>query len=474
MRPLLACLLALAWLNHSLAQAPLPAPAPRPEGWSCGAYPCADDLEGWQRRVRLSPGYALDYVGRFPGQVQQLTLGPQGALYATVWERGTAQGAVYSLGEDGKARSLTPALQAPYGLTYDSASQALYISARRTPEGGGSLLRLWPDGRLEALREDLPCCQWPILGNQPNGLALGADGGLYVGVGALTDRAESPNPRVQSYAAIGELEAAILRYDLETGELRVVASGIRNPTDIAFGPAGQAYALDSGLLSGPGDRLLAWTEGGFYGWPYWGGRGCDDCPPNLSRQNPLPDLVTFPPYSLPRGLVVYQGDSFPPMLRGTLFVALWNGTDQPSRLVWIDPQDPRLLNPTPEQPYEPVDFVVGLGRISDVIEDVQGGLLLADSVYGHIWRVRYDEDAGGFSQPSPTSSPTGDESATPFNPLAPLSSAHDRRAGALPGRATPFNPLAPLSSPTPGAQASPTQAALPTFAPFVTNTPTSP
>jgi hypothetical protein len=37
--------------------------------------------------------------------------------------------------------------------------------------------------------------------------------------------------------------------------------------------------------------------------------------------------------------------------------------------------------------------VTGLVRPIDVIQDADGALVVADSIYGHIWRIRYTGDA---------------------------------------------------------------------------------
>lgn len=375
----------------ALAQGALLPATPMPDvGWSCGAYPCVDDLDAWNQRLSVSAGYAFAYRGRFSeGQVQQMVLGPEGAIYATVWRDGVPNGAVYALDADGSTRRVSGDFIAPLGLAFAPDYSALYLSARTTPEQGGTLARILPDGSHEIIRADLPCCLMAGTGNQVNGLAFGADGALYVGVGSLTDRAESPNPRARAYSDIGTLEAAVLRVDVTTGELTPFASGLRNPYDLSFDSTGQAYASDQGLLTGQGDRVLALEQGAFYGFPYWRLRGCEECPPDLSRTPTTPDLFTLAPYSLPRGILAYTGTQFPANLRDTLFVALWDGTYAPSQVVWIDPRDPRLLVNNPEAPYEPVPFLTGLPRITDIVQASDGSLLVADSVYGMVWQVVY-------------------------------------------------------------------------------------
>src|SRR5262249_33761522 len=135
-----------------------------------------------------------------------------------------------------------------------------------------------------------------------------------------------------------------------------------------------------------GDRVVAVTPGAHYGWPYWRNRGCADCPLSRADLTIAPDLVTFPNFSLPRGLVAYTGSQFPAHYFGSLFVALWNGTPDAQRIVSIDPHDPRLGSPD----YTPEPFMTGLIRPVDVTLAPDGSLVVADFIYGHVWRVRYN------------------------------------------------------------------------------------
>jgi glucose/arabinose dehydrogenase len=367
-------------------------------GWSCGDYPCEDDLLGWQARIRVSEGFALAYVGRFNGQVQQIALDNAGRLYATVLENGTRNGAVYRMNDDGTSTRLTSTLISPLGLAFQPGTDVLYVTARTTPLQGGALWRVLSDGQMELVRDDLPCCYMEI-DNQPNGLLFGADGYLYVGVGSLTDRAESPNPRVQAYATLVPYEASILRVHPHTGELDVFATGIRNPYDIAQDSTGRFYATDTGTVAGIGDRLLSVVEGGNYGFPYYRGRGCEDCPIQLSGTVSAPDVLTFAPYTLPQGLVAYTGAQFPANMRDTLFVALWHQ----GVVLWVDPNDPQ---------GQGVPFVTGLLRPSDVVVDVDGTLLIADWLYGQVWRVLHSATEG-FLTPTPTPVPNLFVTSTP-------------------------------------------------------------
>jgi Glucose/sorbosone dehydrogenases len=180
----------------------------------------------------------------------------------------------------------------------------------------------------------------------------------------------------------------VLRVQPHTGEVSVYAAGVRNPYDLAFDAAGQLYATDQGLVSGIGDRLLAVEAGAHYGWPFWRERGCAECPLRPGGLAVAPDLLRFPPYTIPRGLTVYTGTQFPVNLFGSLFVALWNGVDGGQRVVRVDPAS--VPQPDENQPYPPAEpFITGLIRPIDVTVAPDGALVVADYIYGHVWRVRY-------------------------------------------------------------------------------------
>jgi len=165
----------------------------------------------------------------------------------------------------------------------------------------------------------------------------------------------------------------------------VYASGVRNGYDVTFTSDGVGYATDNGLLTGQGDRIIQMVTGGaHYGWPFWRSRECGDCPPtpNLDFQ---PDFVHFADYTLPRGLVAYSATQFPANYFDTLFVALWNGRDGAQRIVNIDPRNPNVSY----QGFVATPFVTGLIRPVDVVVAPDGSLVIADFIYGNVWRVRY-------------------------------------------------------------------------------------
>lgn len=353
------------------------------DGWTCGDFPCEDDIGGFLQRIQAPQGYRVEAYGRFPGQVMQIVVGPDERLYATVLEHGTRSGAVYALAQGGAAERYSGDFVSPVGLAFQPGTDVLYVSGRVTLERGGGLWRVSPGGGTpEPVITDLPCCFMEI-DNQPNGIIFGPDGYLYMGIGALTDHAEPSDPARMRNEPIQPYEAAILRIQPHTGEIEVYAEGLRNPYDLTFTSDGQFYATDSGLLTGQGDRLLAVNQGAHLGWPYWNGRGCEGCPPTPPRLEITPDLYAFPPYTLPRGIVAYTGTSFPRNHFDTLFVALWNGIEGGQQIVRIDPQEI-------DDDYQPEPFVTGLIRPIDVALAPDGSLLVADYVYGHIWRVRYE------------------------------------------------------------------------------------
>jgi glucose/arabinose dehydrogenase len=238
-----------------------------PEGWACADFPCADDVEAMLQRIRVPQGYTVEHVGRFPGQPQQITYGPDRRLYATILENGTRSGAVYVMNPDGTSERYSGTLIAPLGLAFQPGTSDLYVSSRlelgadaNATGTNGGLWKIDSSGSQELIIDDLPCC-FQIVGGQPAGMVFGPDGYLYLAVGALTDHGEPANPMVQSIANFHPLEASILRIQPHTGETEIFAQGLREPFDLTFDSTGQFYATDSGTLEGPVDRILAVNEG---------------------------------------------------------------------------------------------------------------------------------------------------------------------------------------------------------------------
>jgi glucose/arabinose dehydrogenase len=224
-----------------------------------------------------------------------------------------------------------------------------------------------------------------------------------MGVGSLTDHGEAPEGSREAFVTPQPHEAAILRIQPHTRAIEVYANGIRNPYDLAFGANGSLYATDNGLLTGEGDRLLHVERGAHYGFPHWRARGCEECVFTPGTLTVAGDLWTFPPFTLPRGVTVYTGNQFPVNIFHSVFVTLWNGVEGAQRVIRVDPRNipagvnlpdvgstvPPWATITPEPPPEPEAFVTGLIRPIDVVIAPDGALVVADFVYGNVWRVRY-------------------------------------------------------------------------------------
>ena len=235
-----------------------------------------------------------------------------------------------------------------------------------------------------------------VQGHQNRPLAIDPkSGALFVGVGSSGNLGIEPEPK-----------ATIQSFDANGGAQKTFASGMRNPTALAFQPeTGELYALvqeRDGLGDGlPADFLTRVQEGGFYGWPYaYLGKhpqpGFADRAPEKVSATITPDLL-FEAHSSALDLVFYDGEQFPPEYKGSAFVALkgsWNSS-QPTgyKVVRVPFKDGR-----PEGYYE--NFATGFwasgeqraevwGRPAALAVAKDGSLLVADDTGGTIWRISY-------------------------------------------------------------------------------------
>jgi len=240
-----------------------------------------------------------------------LAAAPDGTLYAAR----PLYGQVLALTDENgdglleTAQIAIEGLTTPNGLAY--FDDALYIS------GGANIYR-FADGELEILAEDVPSGG----GFWTGGLTIGADERIYVATGAACDFCPPDDL----------LRGAILSYALDGSDRQVIATGLRQPTDLAFRD-GELWTVDTArdaLFDTPDlDELNRVTTGANFGFPYC--IGMDNQPDTLDgdfdcTQATAP-AMTFPTHSTPLGMALYDSDTFP-HVQGNLLIALGGSSNQ--------------------------------------------------------------------------------------------------------------------------------------------------
>ncbi|MDM0012228.1 sorbosone dehydrogenase family protein [Variovorax sp. J22P168] len=217
---------------------------------------------------------------------------------------------------------------------------------------------------------------------------------LYVTVGSNSNVGENGLEAEEGRAAIWEV-------DVKSGEKRLFASGLRNPTAAAWEPdtnvlwtvVNERDELGSDLVP---DYLTSVRDGAFYGWPWsYYGAYVD------ARVNPQrPDLVAkavVPDYALgshraPLGVAFSSPRGMPPEFANGAFIGehgSWNRKPLAGYKVVFVP----FIGGRPSG--TPVDFLTGFldadekaqGRPVGVALDRSGALLVADDVGNAVWRV---------------------------------------------------------------------------------------
>lgn len=241
----------------------------------------------------------------------------------------------------------------------------------------------------------------PINHHWTKSLVASPDGSkLYAGVGSNSNVAENG-------IDAEERRAAILEIDRATGQVQVLANGLRNPVGMDWEPQSGKLWVAVNERDELGDDLVpdymtAVQPGGFYGWPYsYFGDHLDD-----RVDPPRPDLVAkaiVPDYALGAhtaslGLAFYDGEALPERYRGGAFVGQhgsWNRSEPVGyKVIFVPFADGRPSG-------KPEDVLTGFldedgqarGRPVGLAVDARGGLLVADDVGNVIWRVSATRDA---------------------------------------------------------------------------------
>jgi len=254
-------------------------------------------------------------------------------------------------------------LRTPLGLTWQD--QTLFVSEQ------GRLTRFRLQGTAltgrHAVVRGLPFGE-----HQQDNVVLGSDGRLYLGSGSTCDVCRERNRR----------SATVLSLRPDGSDLRVVASGMRNPFGLAFQPGtGRLYASVNGqdklgtpTRPEPAEMVVVVRQGAFYGWPR--------CWPSFQKRRlagrcsgVTPPAAYLEPHSSADGLAFW---------RGNLFVALWGQylSAQHGRTVM------RIRLGPGGRATRVTKFASGFDHPLALVVDRSGALLVADWGRGVIYRIQ--------------------------------------------------------------------------------------
>jgi putative membrane-bound dehydrogenase-like protein len=234
----------------------------------------------------------------------------QGRLLVT-----STDGNVYLLTDtdkDGRADQQTifaDGLDLPLGITVHQPSGDVYVSYK-----GVLMVLTDPDQDGTADSRQILVSDLPSTGRHQNdNLKFGPDGWLYMGQGSTCDACEEVDPR----------SASILRFNIESGESEIYASGMRNPYDLAFHPlTGELFATDNGRddlgMEIPHEELNQIVKSGDYGFP-----NCWDAQDTPECADTIPAVAFFKPHSSANGLDFNHGSNFPEEYRNNAFVGIF-------------------------------------------------------------------------------------------------------------------------------------------------------
>lgn len=374
----------------------------------------------------LPEGFCATLVASQLGPVRQLSVAPNGDLYAALsGEPGDNTGGVLAFRDkDGDGKPDQRASFGPGGgndvkLHNGYVYFALNDRVVRYRLGEGELE---PTGKEEPVVAGLPRDG----GHQAKSLAFGAGDAMYVNIGSKTNSCQKTDrlPASPGHDPCTELEqrAGIWRFSADRpgqqfADGKRFATGLRNAMALAIQPGTQSlFAAVHGRdqlsdnwgfsnevnANNPAEELVRVESGGDYGWPYcyysnqyrkkvlapeYGGDG-EKVGRCTSAANPV---LAFPGHWAPMALAFYTSDAFGAKYKGGLFAAFhgsWNRAPLPQegyRVVFVP-----FANGRPTGEYS--TFATEKSgptslRASGVAAAPDGSLYISADQNGKIWRV---------------------------------------------------------------------------------------
>ena len=340
-------------------------------------------------KLRVPAGFSVTYFAKDVPGVRFMTVGPDGAVYASQPDKGLVI-RLADANKDGVADAtiiVASGLNRPHGLTFHKG--LLYVantdgvvrvplSASMVANGAPVYLNHYAEGG----------------GHWTRTIVFGADSAMYVSVGSSCNLCVETTPE----------RATVLRFNEDGSGKRVYASGLRNAVGLAVNPiTGAIWAsqnerdnLAPDHENLPPEELNILTDGADYGWPYcYGDRVPNPEYNDQARCNPtVAPALKMQAHSAPLGMsFLAKAASFPADYRGDLLVAFhgsWNRTTPTgAKVVRVRVADGK--------PVSADDFITGWqdasgnrwGRPVDIVVAADGSVLISDDASGSIYRITH-------------------------------------------------------------------------------------
>jgi glucose/arabinose dehydrogenase len=338
------------------------------------------------RTLQVPPGFTVSVVGSGLGDPRFMDFDNAGNLLVGTERQGIVYRFPFTEGRLGEPEVLISGLQQPASVALFTADddQYLYVGemtqVSRFPYDPAG-----PVGDQEVVVADLP-----MGGHRTRTVAFGPDGKLYLAVGSSCNICLEQEP----------IRATVSRANPDGSDLKIFATGMRNPVGLAFQPGtdllwATVNERDNQGNEIPPDLVTIVTEGANYGWP-----AC--LPPDATPQEPgadcsgvNPPTVGIQAHSAPLGLAFLAGEGFPRDLDGDLIVAQhgsWNREPPAApKLLLIDFED--------GVPVAARDFAIGWqdasgerwGRPAGVVVAPDGSLIVSDDSNGLLYRFSAED-----------------------------------------------------------------------------------
>ncbi|MGI8496413.1 MAG: PQQ-dependent sugar dehydrogenase [Gemmatimonadaceae bacterium] len=355
-----------------------------------GTAPPATGGARLEPRLVVPAGLKVGYFATQLGNLRFMTLGPDGAVYASQ----PAQSRIVRVADvngDGVADSITEVvtgLNRPQGLAFHKGW--LYIANT----DGVVRVRVGRTGRPEGAPEQVNRFSGGG-GHWTRTVVFGPDSGMYVAIGSTCNLCVEQAPD----------RAAVMRFDEDGSNGKLFSSGLRNAVGMAVNPQTREIWVSQNERDNlppdhedlPPEEINILRAGGDFGWPYcysMRGQAIPNPEYNDARRcaSTIPAALEMQAHSAPLGMsFLSRATQLPAEYRSDLLVAFhgsWNrSTPTGAKVVRVLVRDGKPVG------YE--DFVTGWqlangsrwGRPVDLLVYTDGSVLISDDASGAIYRV---------------------------------------------------------------------------------------